>query len=90
MNVDLLERQVETDQARLERGEISLTDLAQSEASLAGAEAKLIAAENELVTSTANFERIIGISPSGNIKDFEKINFMLPQSLAEAIKISSD
>ena len=90
INVDLLERQVETDQARLERGEISLTDLAQSEASLAGAEAKLISAENELVTSTANFERIIGISPSENIKDFEKINFMLPQSLAEAIKISSD
>ena len=90
INVDLLERQVETDQARLERGEISLTDLAQSEASLAGAEAKLISAENELVTSTANFERIIGISPSDNIKDFEKINFMLPQSLAEAIKISSD
>ena len=64
INVDLLERQVETDQARLEGGEINLTDLAQSEASLAGAEAKLIAAENELVTSTANFERLVGISPS--------------------------
>ena len=37
MNIDLLERQVETDQNRLEKGEISLTDLAQSEASLAGA-----------------------------------------------------
>ena len=37
MNIDLLERQVETDQNRLEKGEISLTDLAQSESSLAGA-----------------------------------------------------
>ena len=35
INVDLLERQVETDQNRLEKGEISLTDLAQSESSLA-------------------------------------------------------
>ena len=27
MNIDLLERQVETDQNRLEKGEINLTDL---------------------------------------------------------------
>ena len=33
MNIDLLERQVETDQNRLEKGEINLTDLAQSESS---------------------------------------------------------
>ena len=33
MNIDLLERQVETDQNSLEKGEISLTDLAQSESS---------------------------------------------------------
>ena len=47
MNVDLLERQVETDQNRLEKGEISLTDLAQSESSLAGATAQLISAQND-------------------------------------------
>ena len=41
-NVDLFERQVESDKSRLERGEISLTDFAQSESSLAGAQAKLI------------------------------------------------
>ena len=50
-NVNLFERQVETDKSRLERGEISLTDLAQSEASLAGAKAQLIEAENKLITS---------------------------------------
>ena len=42
INIDLLERQVETDQYRLEKGEINLTDLAQSESSLAGARAELI------------------------------------------------
>ena len=41
-NVNLLDRQVETDRIRLERGQISLSDVAQSESSLAGAEAKLI------------------------------------------------
>ena len=57
MNIDLLERQVETDQNRLEKGEINLTDLAQSESSLAGATAALIAAQNDLVTSRTNFEK---------------------------------
>ena len=48
-NIDLLERQVETDSVRLEKGEINLTDLSQSEASLAGAKAKLIGAENDIL-----------------------------------------
>ena len=47
-NVDLFERQVESDSSRLQKGEITLTDLAQSESSLAGANAKFIAAETEL------------------------------------------
>ena len=49
-NVELFERQVESDRSRLERGEISLTDFAQSESSLAGAAAKLITARNELIS----------------------------------------
>ena len=50
-NVNLLDRQVETDRIRLERGNISLSDVAQSESSLAGAQAKLIQAENDFLTS---------------------------------------
>ena len=73
MNIDLLERQVETDQNRLEKGEIGLTDLAQSEASLAGARAQLISAQNDLVTSEANFEKIIGEKPSKNIQKLVKL-----------------
>ena len=44
-NVELLNRQVETDRIRLERGKISLSDVSQSESSLAGAEAKFIQAK---------------------------------------------
>ena len=50
-NVELFERQVENDRSRLDRGEISLTDFAQSESSLAGAQAKLITSRNELISS---------------------------------------
>ena len=89
MNIDLLERQVETDQNRLEKGEISLTDLAQSESSLAGARAKLISAQNDLVTSKANFEKVIGKKPGENIQEIKKINLDLPESLAAAYNISN-
>ena len=87
-NIDLLERQVETDQNRLEKGEISLTDLSQSEASLAGARAELITVQNQLVTSKANFEKIIGKKPSENIKEIKTIDLNLPECLAAAYSIS--
>ena len=50
-NISLLDRQVDTDQARLERGQITISDLAQSESSLAGAKAKFIEAKNDVITS---------------------------------------
>ena len=89
MNIDLLERQVETDQNRLEKGEISLTDLAQSESSLAGARAQLISAQNDLLTSKANFEKIIGKKPNENMQEIKEINLKLPESLASAYSISN-
>ena len=89
INIDLLERQVETDQNRLEKGEINLTDLAQSESSFLGAKAELIAAQNDLVTSKANFEKIIGKKPSENIQEIKEINLNLPKSLAAAYGISN-
>jgi outer membrane protein len=59
-NLGLLERQVETDRARLERGQITLADLAQSEASFSGAQAKFIQSKNDIITNKLNYENIIG------------------------------
>ena len=88
INVDLLERQVETDSNRLEKGEINLTDLSQSESSLSGAKAALIAAQNDLLTSKANFEKIIGKKATDDLKEAEKSELNLPESLASAYNIS--
>ena len=88
INVDLLERQVETDQNRLEKGEINLTDLAQSESSLAGAVADLIVAKNNLLTSAANYEKIVGKKPSKDIEEIKTLNLKLPNSLAIAYNLS--
>ena len=90
-NVDLFERQVESDSSRLQKGEITLTDLAQSESSLAGAKAKLIAAENELLTAKSNFERIIRLpAPEKIIKDnfIKNISLNFPSDLNEAFIFS--
>ena len=88
-NVNLLERQVETDQARLERGQITLVDLAQSESSLAGAQAKLILARNEVVTAKLIYEKIIGPITDLSILDKKSdLNFEIPEDLNKVIEIS--
>ena len=89
INIDLLERQIETDQNRLDKGEINLTDLAQSESSFLGAKAELITAQNDLVTSKANFEKIIGKRAPDNIQEIKKIKINLPESLAAAYRVSN-
>ena len=90
-NVSLFERQVETDSSRLQKGEITLTDLAQSESSLAGANAKFIAAETELFTAKSNFERIIRLpAPVKLNKDnlIKNVNLNFPTSLNTALSFS--
>jgi len=88
-NVNLLDRQVETDRIRLERGNISLSDVAQSESSLAGAQAKLIQAENDFLTSKLNYENVIGTVNDTEALDKSSITIVnLPNELNSAIEIS--
>ena len=88
-NVNLLDRQVETDRIRLARGQISLSDVAQSESSLAGAQAKLIEAENDFLTSKLNYENIIGVLSNPDSLDKNSIKIAaLPEELNSAIKLS--
>ena len=88
-NVDLFERQVDSDNARLQKGEITLTDLAQSESSLAGAKANLIKAGTELLSSKTNFERVTR-EKTPNINNLnEKISLVLPNSLEEALQTAN-
>ena len=88
-NVELLSRQVETDQIRVERGQITLSDVSQSESSLAEAQAKLIQAENDLLTSKLNYENIIGSLNDTKSLDKKSIKeYPLPDNLNSAIELS--
>lgn len=83
-NLDLSEKQVELDKSRLERGIITISDLAQSESSLAAAQSNLLNTENELLIAKKNFKNVIGYDPI----DLEEINNLnltltLPKSLEE-------
>ena len=88
LNVNLFERQVEIDGARLQKGEITLTDLAQSESSLAGANAKLIKANTELLSAKTNFQRVTGEQIPDVEKLNEKISLELPRSLKSSLEIA--
>ena len=90
-NFKLLERQVETDQVRLERGQITISDLSQSESSFAGAQAQFIQAENNVITKKLNYENVIGkISDSANLQKPLEIILELPKSLTQAIELSKN
>ena len=89
LNVNLFERQVESDNARLQKGEITLTDLAQSESSLAGANANLIKAETEFLSSKSYFETVTRekVPNLENLND--KIILQLPLSLDSSLEITN-
>ena len=88
-NLNLLERQVEANRARLERGQVTLSDLAQSESSLAGAQANFIKSQNEIISSKLNYKNVIGpITDINNLNKNSVINLMLPDSLNDAIDAS--
>ena len=54
-NLNLLNRQVENDKIRLDRGQITITDLAQSESSLAGAQAQFTQAQSDLLIAKLTY-----------------------------------
>jgi outer membrane protein len=87
-NVNLFERQVESDSARLQKGEITLTDLAQSESSLAGANANLIKAKTEFLTSKTSFERVTRETAPKTEKLNEKVTLILPDSLDDCLNLA--
>ena len=88
-NVSLFERQVESDRARLQKGEITLTDLAQSESSLAGVNADLIKAKTEFLSSKTNFERVTREKAPNYETLKERIILNLPSSLNSSLEISN-
>ncbi|MFJ6023993.1 TolC family outer membrane protein [Brevundimonas sp. NPDC092305] len=63
-NLTVLQRQLDESSARFEVGEITRTDVAQSEARLAQSEADLANAQAQLSVSRASYAAVVGQSPT--------------------------
>ena len=88
-NLNLLIRQVENDKIRRDRGQITNTDVAQSESSLAGAQAQFAKSKSDLLISKLNYEDIIGkINDPNNLKKSSNAIVNIPKTLSEAINLS--
>ena len=88
-NLNLLIRQVENDKIRRDRGQITNTDLAQSESSLAGAQAQFAKSKSDLLISKLNYENVIGkLSDPNQLKKNSNAIVSIPLTLNEAINIS--
>src|SRR6185312_7382357 len=68
-------------------GEVTRTDVAQSEAQLAAGKTQELTAEANLTTTRSNFRRIIGNEPT-NLAPGSPVDRFLPGTLPGAIELS--
>jgi TolC family type I secretion outer membrane protein len=85
-NVQVLERQLQASRDRFRVGEITRTDVAQSEARLAGSVSQRITAEANLATARSNYSRVIGQLP-GTLEQPPELQG-LPTTIEEAWAIA--
>ena len=85
-NVRVLEQTLKQTRDRFNVGEVTRTDVAQSEAQLAAGKTQALTAEANLTTTRANFRRIIGNEPT-NLAPGSPVDRFLPASLAGAVEL---
>ena len=83
-NVRVLEQTLKQTRDRFNVGEVTRTDVAQSEAQLAAGRTQLLTAESNLTTTRANFRRIIGNDPA-NLAPGSPVDRFLPKTLSSAV-----
>lgn len=86
-NVTVLKEQRRASDARFKVGEITRTDVAQSNARVAGALSDLAQARATLATSRATYRQIIGNAP-GTLRYPRSIARLLPRTLNSAIAVA--
>src|SRR5580700_8616377 len=86
-NVRVLEQTLKQTKDRFNVGEVTRTDVAQSEAQLAAGKTQLLAAQATLTTTKANFRRIIGNEPEA-LAPGSPVDRFLPGTLPAAVDLS--
>jgi outer membrane protein len=85
-NVRVLEQTLKQTKDRFNVGEVTRTDVAQSEAQLAAGRTQQLTAESNLTTTRSNFRRIIGNEPQ-NLAPGSPVDRFLPGTLPGAVDL---
>ena len=86
VNLEVLKERLAVSKIQFEVGELTLTDVAQSEARLSLSQANLAQARSNLEESKAVYRSITGIDPTNLSSNF--INVTLPKNVEDAISIA--
>jgi outer membrane protein len=86
-NTRVLEQTLKQTRDRFNVGEVTRTDVAQSEAQLAAGRTQQLTAESNLTTTRSNFRRIIGSEPE-SLAPGSPVDRFLPPSLQQAVSLS--
>jgi outer membrane protein len=86
-NTRVLEQTLKQTRDRFNVGEVTRTDVAQSEAQLAAGKTQQLTAESNLTTTRSNFRRIIGNEPE-QLAPGSPVDRFLPSTLPGAVELS--
>ena len=86
-NMDVLGAQLKAANTKFQVGEVTRTDVAQSESRLSDAKSRVIGAEGELLGAMAVYEHVIGVKPEGTLTVPDRLP-ELPISLDDALERS--
>jgi len=88
-NVNVLTRQLQESQARFDVGEVTRTDVAQSQARLSQAQALLQQAVAQLAITRATYATLVGQNP-GELEPEPSLAYLLPTDPDEAYKVADE
>ncbi len=86
-NVEVLQEQLRQTRDRFNVGEVTRTDVAQSESRLAQGRATVLTAESQYARSRANYRQFVGVE-AGVLQPGSPVDRLTPRRLIEAIEIA--
>jgi outer membrane protein len=87
-NVEVLQEQLRQTRDRFNVGEVTRTDVAQSESSLASGRSQVLLAESNYNASVAIYRQVVGSNP-GKLAPGTPVDRFSPHSLPEAVSVAS-
>ena len=85
-NVEVLQEQLKQTRDRFNVGEVTRTDVAQSEARVAQSQSQVLTAEANLKASQATYRRVIGVEPT-NLRPGMPVDRLSPNTLEGSVNL---